>query len=238
MPIRTTCYAQPKQDLSRPRPGRPAKPSASEPADDPAGALLPRCSSHVPSRRVRAATGQIRGRHDRVAGSHVRRRSRSVFGSVSPRGVMLAAPQPRLVSITRNLDLHHDEPVVSGDDNALFASGQLMSNRDSEQVASVVIDTILFFPTHQDVAHAVRRATFTASRSQLEVVRHGTSVRPSFPARDEERNHSHDGEVCSPAQKEIAIMSVVSLRRLFACPPRSRRGLVRRRRHGTRTTRA
>jgi hypothetical protein len=93
---------------------------------------------------------------------------------------MLAAPQPRLVSITRNLDLHHDEPVVSRDDNALFGSGQLMSNRDSEQVASVVIDTILFFPTHQDVAHAVRRATFTASRSQLVVVRHGTSVRPSF----------------------------------------------------------
>jgi hypothetical protein len=122
---------------------------------------------------------QISERQDCVVGSDVRRTSRSVSPS-PPRGVILARGHvSHVVSITRNHDLNHGEPVISGDDNALFGPRQLMSNRDSEQIAWVVIDTILFFPTHQDFAHAFRRATFTASRSQLEAVRHGTSVRPS-----------------------------------------------------------
>ena len=132
-------------------------------------------------RRPDPRTSGLRRRLD------VRRRSRSVSGAVSTSRCHSRpwALQPTLISTTRNLDLDHDEPVISGDDNALFGSRQLMSNRDSEQIAWVVIDTILLFPTHQDFAHAFRRATFTASRSQLGVVRHGTSVRPGG------RNHSH-----------------------------------------------
>jgi hypothetical protein len=54
-----------------------------------------------------------------------------------------------------------------------------MSNSDDEQVAAVVIDTILLFPT----ARTVSGPTLTTSRPQLVVIRHRTKCTILGPTR-------------------------------------------------------
>jgi hypothetical protein len=87
------------------------------------------------------------------------------------------------VDVSARVDLNHGEPVASGYDNTLLMSSELMSNSDDEEVAPVVIDTILLFPTHPDLARTVSGATFTTSRPQLRVIGHGTKCTIPGPNR-------------------------------------------------------
>ena len=81
------------------------------------------------------------------------------------------------------VDLDHGKPVASGHDNGALRSSELMSNSDGEEVAAVVIDTILLFPTHPDQARAISGPTLTTSRAQLEIIRHWNQVYGPRPDR-------------------------------------------------------
>jgi hypothetical protein len=61
-----------------------------------------------------------------------------------------------------------------------------MSNGDDEEVAPVVIDTILLVPTHPDQALTISGPAFTTSRSQLDVIGHGTKCTVLGPTRPTE----------------------------------------------------
>src|SRR4051794_27420592 len=96
---------------------------------------------------------------------------------------LIRALSSRPVDASAHVDLNHGKPVASGHDDAPLRSSELMSNSDDEEVASVVIDTILLFPTHPDLARTISGPTLTTSRAQLDVIGHGTKCTLVGPPR-------------------------------------------------------
>jgi hypothetical protein len=87
------------------------------------------------------------------------------------------------VDASVHVDLNHGISVISEYDDALLGSSGLMSNSDDEEVAPVVIDAILLFPAHPDLARTISCPALTTSRPQLDVIGHATKCTILGPTR-------------------------------------------------------